>query len=126
MNYATTAVGSGGGDTATATAIGWGYRNTRAIVAQGNTDTATSGAALADSYTATVSGVTYDDWYLPSKDELNELFLQRSNVGGFAADYYWSSSEPVAVNAWVQDFFDGTQINYRKFYSIYVRPVRAF
>jgi hypothetical protein len=127
VNYQSTSVNNASSpETATATAIGWGYRNTRAIILQGNTDTATSAAALADSYTATVSGVTYDDWYLPSKDELSQLFLQRSNVGGFAADYYWSSSEPVAVNAWVQDFFEGTQINYRKFYSNYVRPVRAF
>jgi hypothetical protein len=67
-------VGSPGSlDTATATAIGWGYFNTSAIVLQGNTDTATSAARLADAHTATVSGALYDDWYLPSKDELNQM-----------------------------------------------------
>jgi hypothetical protein len=60
-------------ETATATAIGWGYRNTRAIILQGNTDPATSAAALADSYTVTVRGIAIDDWYLPSRDELNQM-----------------------------------------------------
>ena len=113
-------------ETATATAIGWGYRNTRAIVLQGNTDTATSAAALADSYTVTVSSVVYDDWFLPSKDELNELYLQRALVGGFVADDYWSSSEKTENKAWYQIFIDGYQTEAVKSASVYVRPIRAF
>jgi hypothetical protein len=147
VNYQNTEVNNATSpETATATAIGWGYRNTRAIILQGNSDTATSAAALADSYTVTVSGVAYDDWYLPSKDELNQMCKWQGGVAwvsdatvctggtlnsgtgaaGFVPDYYWSSSEPIELNAWVQDFYDGTQINYRKFYPEYVRPVRAF
>jgi hypothetical protein len=60
-------------ETATATAIGWGYFNTRAIINQGNIDPTLDAAALADSHTVTVAGVVYDDWYLPSSDELNEM-----------------------------------------------------
>ena len=113
-------------ETATATAIGWGYRNTRAIILQGNTDTATSAAALADSHTATVSGVLYDDWYLPSTDELNLLYIQRTSVGGFVVGYYWSSSEINATSAWLQFFIDGYQGGGTKNTAYYVRPVRAF
>jgi hypothetical protein len=114
------------GDSATATAIGWGYRNTRAIVAQGNTDTATSAAALADSHTVTVSGVVYDDWFLPSKDELAQLYSQKATVGGFAENNYWSSSE-AAAEAWYQSFSGGGQGGAPKgFAAYYVRPVRAF
>jgi hypothetical protein len=52
-------------ETATATAIGWGFRNTRAIILQGNTDSGSIAAARADSHSVTVCGVLVDDWYLP-------------------------------------------------------------
>ena len=133
-------------ETATATAIGWGYRNTRAIILQGNTATATSAAALADSHTVTVSGVVYDDWYLPSKDELNQMCkwvrgvawtsdatdceggTLNSGVGaaGFVDASYWSSSEASAATAYWQDFEYGSQPIATKSGARYVRPVRAF
>jgi hypothetical protein len=53
--------------------IGGGYDNTRKIIDQGNNDPTTIAAALADSHTSTVSGVVYDDWYLPSQKELNQM-----------------------------------------------------
>jgi hypothetical protein len=136
-------------ETATATAIGWGYRNTRAIILQGNTNTATSAAALADSHTVTVSGVLYEDWFLPSKDELNQMCKwQRgitgtdlttltkncaggtintgSGASGFVDNYYWSASEFNANTAWQRFFSDGNQGFSSKFLTFYVRPVRAF
>jgi len=114
-------------ETATATAIGWGYRNTRAIILQGNSVTATSAAALADLHTVTVSGVVYDDWFLPSKDELAQLYSQKATVGDFVAGFYWSSSETSAGSAWSQLFTDGRQFSvYDKVNPKSVRPVRAF
>jgi hypothetical protein len=114
-------------ETATATEIGWGYRNTRAIILQGNSDTATSAAALADSHTVTVSGVVYDDWFLPSKDELAQLYSQKATVGDFVASIYSSSSETSEVQAWSQLFTNGSQFSvYDKVNPFYVRPVRAF
>ena len=87
----------------------------------------TSGAAnLADAYTATVSGVVYGDWFLPSKGELNQMYVYRDTIGGFASDGYWSSSEYAADSAWTQYFLNGYQINYGKTSTFYVRPVRAF
>jgi hypothetical protein len=137
--------------TATATQIGWGYRNTRAIILQGNTDTATSAAALADSHTVTVSGVVYDDWYLPSKDELNQMCkwvrgqawtsdatvcngtgtLNSATYGaseaGFGGLNYNSSTEYNGGRSVGQNFGNGTQLTYQKNQSsMYVRPVRAF
>jgi hypothetical protein len=111
---------------------------------QGNSDTATSAAALTDSYTVTVSGVEYDDWYLPSKDELNQMCkwqrgvawisdatvcsggITNSGTGaaGFVVNEYWSSTEGGAGSAWGQ--LPGRQVNYFKNQSIYVRPIRAF
>jgi hypothetical protein len=135
-------------ETATATAIGWGYWNTRAIDLQGNTNTATSAAALADAHTVTVSGVIYDDWYLPSRDELNQMckwvrgvawasdatvctsgtINTGSGAAGFVAGGYWSSSEYNSVFVWLQGFQDGSQYggNIYKSDIFYIRPVRAF
>jgi hypothetical protein len=152
VNYQGTAVNNASSpETATATTIGWGYWNTRAIILQGNTDTATSAAALADSHTVTVSGVVYDDWYLPSKDELNQMCKWvrgitgvdlttlttvctggTINTGSGAADFvaggYWSSSEYNSVFVWLQGFQDGSQYggNIYKNQIFYIRPVRAF
>ena len=87
----------------------------------------TSGAAnLADAYTATVSGVVYGDWFLPSKGELNQMYNSKEAIGGFASVLYWSSSETAASNAWAQYFVGGGQFYGNKSYAGYVRPVRAF
>jgi hypothetical protein len=125
-NKSTTVNNTTSPETAIATAIGWGYRNTRAIILQGNSDTATSAAALADSHTVTVSGVVYDDWYLPSKDELDQLYVNRAAVGGFVGTRYWSSSEGANSWAWDKNFSDGTQYGLNKDQPGFVRPIRAF
>jgi hypothetical protein len=117
---------------ATSTAIGTGSSNTDAIiVAQGSGSYA---AQLCADYSVTVDGITYDDWFLPSKDELNLLYLQHTLIGGFTddvtteiyGDYYWSSSESSKYNAWEQDFFDGSDETSDKNYPNLVRAVRAY
>ena len=87
----------------------------------------TSGAAnLADEYSATVNGVVYGDWFLPSKGELNQMYDNQAAIGGFTPDYYWSSSETSCCGAWNQTFAYGGQFSNEKSYTFYVRPVRAF
>ena len=53
----------------------------------------------------------YSDWHLPSKDELNALYvnLKKIGVGGFAFDFYWSSTERDNVLAWSHQFHTGSQ-----------------
>jgi hypothetical protein len=63
---------------------------------------------------------------LPSKDELDKLYINKVAIGGFAGDIYWSSSEFVAYDAWYQNFGDGNQYGNFKDYSYRVRAVRAF
>ena len=118
-------------------ALGTGELNTTNILA--GCSTAGSAADLADDY----SHNSLDDWFLPSKDELNALCkwafgdtvnavcnnggsggLSRTN-GGFSTDAYWSSSES-SYNAWVQYFYGGYQASYNEFTTGFVRPVRAF
>jgi hypothetical protein len=87
----------------------------------------TSGAAnLADAYTATVNGVVYGDWFLPSKGELNQMYVNKTVIGGFFSADYWSSSEADATTAWAQFFGVGFQVTNGKAGPGYVRPIRAF
>ncbi len=74
----------------------------------------------------------YSDWYLPSKDQLNSMYINIGqgssigNVGGFANNYYWSSTEYGNGNAWDQNFSTGSQFGDFKSITYYVRAVRAF
>ncbi len=120
--------------------IGTGKTNTKALVkAMGNTtyssDSGTSTAVYAakacDSYSKEVNGVVYDDWFLPSKDELKLLYTilcsLTTPLGNFITSVYWSSSEYSSYGAWSQSFNDGSQsYNYGRSNRYYVRPIRAF
>jgi hypothetical protein len=62
----------------------------------------------------------FEDWFLPSKDELNEAFrylshsrkgLNLTPVGGFQRGYYWTSSDYNGSTAWTQYFADGQQFD---------------
>jgi len=105
----------------TGTAIGTGSANTNAIIVQ-NGAGATYAAGLARAYT----GGGYSDWYLPSVDELDKLYLNQAAIGGFASAGYWSSSEGNASFAWLQHFDSGYRANYVKYTTVKVRAVRAF
>lgn len=73
-----------------------GSDNTAYIVAQGGSPAAKKCADL-------VAG-GYSDWYLPSRDELNAMFLVKNQVGGFNHPDYWSSTETGASTAVSQAF----------------------
>ena len=111
---------------ATGTAIGTGYKNSVAIVAQTGNVAATSAAVEARAYRGP-NGLS--DWFLPSKDELNQLYLRQTDVGGFSGRrYFWSSSQYTLQNNRAADqlFADGTLGWYVKLAPEYLRPVRAF
>ena len=135
----------------TTSGIGLGYKNSIAIVTQGNDITTAAGAARA------YSGGSKSDWYLPTSAELNQLckwvrgveWVSDATVctggtintgpgaSGFTSNYYWSSSEFVPIDPtidnpirpwgqWFNDAAGGLQANYDIALSEYVRPVRAF
>ena len=105
-----------------------GAMNTAMIVATQMADNQTGNfaAKVCADYSVTIGVVTYGDWYLPSRYELNLMYLQKTVVGGFASADYWSSSENLDGSAGTQGFYDGIQPDYYKAYTGYVRAVRAF
>lgn len=67
-----------------------------------------------------------DEWRLPTKEELNEMYGSQADIGGFASDIYWSSSENDNDFAWSQSFYSGNQYYYgNKNFSRRVRAVRS-
>jgi hypothetical protein len=102
--------------------IGTGFANTNSIIsAQGETTTSYA-AGLARAY----KGGGYDDWFLPSKDELNKLYINKLIIGGFANNNYWSSSEQDFDFAFKRNFINGDQNFNTKVNVFYVRAIRAF
>jgi len=83
--------------------LGTGYFNTKDIVAE----CAVSAAYICD----TLSYLTCTDWFLPSINELEAMYqaLQQNGLGNFTNDYYWSSTQSDADNAWYKYFENGSQ-----------------
>ena len=121
-------IGSSGGDTAAATTIGWGYRNTLAIIAQGNSDSTLAAAPLARTYQPTVNGITYSDWFLPSQDEATMIYRNKAAAGLTYNSGFWTSTSVASgtcryvSNSFVDPFWSGST----KGVYYQVRPIRAF
>ena len=127
---------------ATATAIGTGKSNTENIVAYhdslgdyysnptkyGSTNKGTVAAKVCADYSVTNASVLYDDWFLPSKAELDLMYhtLKLQALGGFSSNIYWSSSEYFATDAWTQFFSDGVQTGFTRDGAHMLRAIRAY
>lgn len=116
---------------ATKEAIGNGEKSTAKIVA--SCPTAGIAARLADDLV--LGGNT--DWFLPSKDELHQMYIQRKKIDGFNSRDYWSSTEGfrpyLAVYHSLTRMTDTLipelefqRYNYKSYGHTAVRPVRSF
>jgi hypothetical protein len=114
--YGTTISGADG------TAIGTGAQNTIDI------ETGCTTQITAAEICSNLQLAGYTDWYLPSKDELDMMYvnLHMQGLGGFSISSYWSSTEYNNVYAWKQIFSNGWQDPFIKSFSGFVRAVRAF
>ncbi|MCP4002182.1 MAG: hypothetical protein GY727_14830, partial [Gammaproteobacteria bacterium] len=110
-------------------AVGQGAFNTAAILA--GCSSRPIAASIADTYT--LNG--FDDWFLPSKNEVALLYQHRIAVGnfstGFSTGLYCSSTEATSSEAWFTDFSNGSQAYdalgiYNKNTIMNVRPIREF
>ena len=92
----------------TATAVGTGKQNTALITRSLRVYSESGKAAqLCDG----LSYGGYDDWFLPSKDELALMYtvLVEKGLDVFYGAWYWSSSQINLDGAWVQAFNTGVQ-----------------
>jgi hypothetical protein len=108
----------------TSTAIGTGQANTTAII------NSCSESGIAARYCDDLVLNGYSDWFLPSKDEMEQMYLQRDVIGGFAdPGFYWTSSESTADNAYMKRYgewgsdWDQT---WKGNVGMYTRAIRAF
>ncbi len=105
----------------TGTALGTGNANTTRIV---NVQGSGSYAARL-CYDLSLGG--YSDWYLPSRDELQKLYVSQALIGGFSTSLpYWSSSENDYSSAWYVYFANGSFSPNGKNTYFNVRAVRTF
>jgi len=105
---------------AAGTAVGTGNANTSQIV----TD---QGAGVYAAWICNnLNSGGYSDWYLPSKDELDKLYINRAAIGTFFPGSYWSSSEASSSSAYTENFVTGISSLQNKNNSYNVRAVRFF
>jgi len=104
--------------------LGFGKRNTQLIVdlfakTSGEWDTAAQKCAELD-----FGG--FKDWFLPSRDELDQMYgnLKRRNLGEFKNGWYHSSSLSSSYSVMQQSFETGRQVTDSRSDRCYVRPVR--
>ena len=107
--------------TGTSSNIGEGQSNTIRISTRCNESNIA--ANLAGNYA--LNG--YNDWFLPSLNELVILYENKDLIGGFVDDRYWSSSESSATSARFVNFETGaTNLVSSKDLSYRVRLIRFF
>ena len=95
---------------------------------QGDSNWSDAEAMVNDASKHDSNGAKFNDWRLPTKDELNFIYKQRGSIGGFVLEAaYWSSTEIGYNNdAWEQVFYNGVQDVNTQNGSSYVRAVRDF
>ncbi|MDB9910406.1 hypothetical protein OAC83_02155, partial [Flavobacteriales bacterium] len=111
---------------ANGTSFGTGAQNTIDIV-NANCTPFTPGYGIAANVCDTLTLGGYSDWFLPSKDELNEMYSNKNSIGGFVnSSHYWSSSEANNTSAWTHHFAGWGSSQSGKLSNLEVRAIRAF
>ena len=99
------------------TAIGTGLNNTNQLISK-NLQPDTEGWWVVWDKVNEFRQSHSDKWFVPSKDELNLVYENKSNLSNLSLNtnlYYWSSSENSSFDAWFQYFISGNQISNDKY-----------
>ena len=89
--------------------------------------TGDNAAKIAKNGIHSMAGKAFNDWRLPTKEELNKLYLKKKIIGGFMDWDYWSSSSGGTDIMWTQSFYDGSKAHlYTWAIEGNVRAVRIF
>ncbi|TVQ37507.1 MAG: DUF1566 domain-containing protein [Spirochaetaceae bacterium] len=107
--------------------IGAGELNTQLVLGSG--DTSVNAFLDVEFYANDPERTDFDDWFLPSLDELILMYqnLHTQGIGGFAEAGYWSSWDQFQdVNAPGYNFATGNVITAPKDQPLRIRPVRSF
>ncbi len=83
-------------------------------------------ALYAIKYCVNYLGGGFNDWFLPSRDELTAMYFRRDVIGGFSPVDYWSSSEIDWKQAYSVRFSDGYVTDRDKDHYFRIRAIRAF
>ena len=73
-------------------------------------------------------------WYLPALNELKAIYNNKDKINNsltkvgarYLLGYYWSSTEGSEFCAWYVSVYNGSTLDYNKYYNYYVRAVSAF
>jgi len=71
-------------------------------------------------------GKKFTDWRLPTKYELNLIYTQKTAIGAFTNNYYWSYIGNGTTYVWLQNFGNGKQLYGPKENTYCVRAIRSF
>ena len=131
------------GDRMTALSDFAGRANTTAIIngstSSNVTNTEEYAAGFCNRYSRTNAkgnGMTAGRWWLPSMgemamiwanfDKINYALSKISGATQLQANWYWTSTQTSATNAWYLRLYDGNVYSYCKFNQGRVRPVSVF
>lgn len=126
-----------------------GKENTQSIIKFVGKNENLYAALICDEYLIEIDSIVYDDWYLPSREELNIIYLNRTIINETALqkggnslnkNRYWSSTDIDCSEkphcfmdkvhaAYGQDFSLGSkkyQLASRKYMPYSVRAIRSF
>jgi hypothetical protein len=113
---------------ANGTSIGTGYKNTQSII--DHCDSKETAAHFCNSYSITTNNKIYSDWFLPSKDELNEIYINKTKINEsliingktpLKSYFYWNSTYGFETQSFSEEYQAGNES------SLFdIRAVRAF